>query len=63
MLSKQEFRQFLSRGICLLDGATGSNLILYGMPKGCSTEKWGLENPDANLDLQSAYFASSAQLS
>ena len=62
MLSKQKFRQFLSRGICLLDGATGSNLILAGMPKGCCTEKWVLENPDAIINLQRAYFESGSQI-
>lgn len=62
MLSKQEFRQFLSKGICLLDGATGSNLILAGMPKGCCTEKWVLEHPDAIIDLQRAYFESGSQI-
>ena len=62
MLSKQEFRQFLSKGICLLDGATGSNLILAGMPKGCCTEKWVLEHPDTIIDLQRAYFESGSQI-
>lgn len=62
MLSKQEFRQFLSRGICLLDGATGSNLILAGMPKGCCTEKWVLEHPDAIINLQRAYYESGSQI-
>ena len=62
MLSKQEFRQFLGRGICLLDGATGSNLIRAGMPKGCCTEKWVLENPDVIINLQHAYFESGSQI-
>ena len=62
MLSKQEFRQFLSKGICLLDGATGSNLILAGMPKGCCTEKWVLEHPGVIINLQRAYFESGSQI-
>lgn len=62
MLSKQEFRQFLGEGICLLDGATGSNLIRAGMPKGCCTEKWVLENPDIITYLQHAYFESGSQI-
>ena len=62
MLSKQEFRQILSRKFCLLDGATGSNLMLAGMPKGCCTEKWILENPEKIISLQRAYFESGSQI-
>ena len=32
MLTKQEFHDYLASGIHLLDGATGSNLMLAGMP-------------------------------
>lgn len=55
MLSKEEFRSYLASGIHFLDGATGSNLMLAGMPKGCCTEQWVLEHPQAILDLQRAY--------
>lgn len=55
MLTKEEFRQYLSTGIHYLDGATGSNLMLAGMPKGSCTEKWVLENPQAIIDLQRRY--------
>ncbi len=41
--------------IKLLDGAMGTNLIAAGMPKGVSTEKWILENPDIVKALQSKY--------
>ena len=37
MLSKEEFRSYLSQGIHFLDGSTGSNLRNAGMPKGCCT--------------------------
>lgn len=62
MLSKQEFRQLLSKKFCLLDGATGSNLMLVGMPKGCCTEKWVLENPEKIISLQRAYFEAGSQI-
>ena len=62
MLSKQEFHQLTSGGPLLLDGATGSNLLLAGMPKGCCTEKWVLENPDAIISLQHGYFQSGSQI-
>ena len=39
----------------LLDGATGSNLQKAGMPRGCCTEQWILDNPQALTDLQRQY--------
>lgn len=62
MLTKQEFHDYLISGVHLLDGATGSNLILAGMPKGCCTEKWILENPKAILDLQRRYAEAGSQI-
>lgn len=55
MLSTAEFQQMIQEGLCLLDGATGSNLRLAGMPKGVSTELWVLENPEPLVSLQRAY--------
>ena len=55
MLTKEEFRQYLSKGIHFLDGATGSNLRNAGMPKGCCTELWVLENPEPLVQLQRGY--------
>ena len=54
MLTKQELQQRIGNGI-LLDGATGSNLMLMGMPRGCCTEQWILENPEALIKLQRQY--------
>ncbi len=62
MLSKQEFRQYLSQGIHFLDGATGSNLRNAGMPKGCCTEAWVLENPEPLLQLQRGYASAGSQI-
>ena len=62
MLTKQEFHDYLASGIHLLDGATGSNLMLAGMPKGVCTEKWVLENPRAILDLQRRYAEAGSQI-
>lgn len=55
MLTKQEFEAKFADGIHFLDGATGSNLRLAGMPKEACTEQWILEHPQALIDLQSAY--------
>ena len=54
-MTKQEFRKLLSKGPLILDGATGSNLRLMGMPAGVCTEKWVNEHPEAIQKLQKAY--------
>lgn len=54
MLTKEEFYR-LTGDRKLMDGATGSNLRLMGMPKGCSTELWVLEHPEVLQKLQQQY--------
>ena len=54
MLTKAEFQNMLT-GPLLLDGATGSELQKAGMPRGCCTEQWVLENPEALVALQRCY--------
>ena len=55
MLTREEFQNLLANGPLILDGATGSNLQKAGMPKGCCTEEWVLNNPEALVKLQHAY--------
>jgi len=55
MLTKAEFSALFQAGPLILDGATGSNLQKAGMPRGCCTETWILEHPDALLTLQRQY--------
>ncbi len=55
MLTKEQFHEKVTAGVRLLDGATGSNLMKAGMPRGCCTEKWVLEHPDALAKLQREY--------
>ena len=62
MLTREEFSQCLSARPMLLDGATGSNLRAAGMPKGCCTEQWVLENPEPLVALQRAYAAAGSQI-
>lgn len=45
----------------LLDGATGSNLLEAGMPRGVCTETWVLEHKDVLTDLQKAYVDAGSQ--
>ena len=55
MLTREEFIEKLSARPLILDGATGSNLQKAGMPKGCCTEEWVLNNPQPLVDLQRRY--------
>ena len=55
MLTKEQFHEKIASGVRVLDGATGSNLRNVGMPKGCCTEQWVLENPEPLVALQRAY--------
>ena len=62
MLTKEQLHEILARGPLLLDGATGSNLQKAGMPRGCCTEAWVLEHPDALIALQQAYAQAGSQI-
>ncbi len=62
MLTREQLRSQLSQGVCLLDGATGSNLRLAGMPKVCCAEQWILENPEPLVALQRAYAEAGSQI-
>jgi 5-methyltetrahydrofolate--homocysteine methyltransferase len=55
MLSKEEFHNKIADGFRILDGATGSNLQLVGMPRGCCAEEWILHHPEKLVQLQRAY--------
>lgn len=55
MLTREEFHALLDNGPILLDGATGSNLMKLGMPRGCCTEQWVLDHPEALVHLQQQY--------
>ena len=55
MLTNEELHDLLTKGPLFLDGATGSNLQKAGMPKGCCTEDWVLNNPEALVKLQRSY--------
>ena len=53
-MTKAEFREWTQK-TRLLDGATGSNLMKAGMPRGVCAEQWILEHPEVILNLQRAY--------
>ena len=62
MLTRQQLQDMLREGICLLDGATGSNLMKAGMPRGCCTEGWILSHPEALVSLQRQYVNAGSQI-
>ena len=62
MITKEAFSQLCSHGPVLLDGATGSNLMKAGMPRGCCTEEWILANPEKLIALQRSYVAAGSQI-
>ena len=55
LMLREEFRALIENKIVLLDGATGSNLLAAGMPKGVCPEKWILEHPEVLVELQKSY--------
>ena len=61
-MTKQEFQKLTEDHVLLLDGATGSNLMKAGMPRGVCTESWVLEHKDVIQSLQKAYIAAGSHI-
>ena len=62
-MTKQEFRDFcIKKGIVLLDGATGSNLMARGMPGGVCPEEWITEHADVLTGLQREYVSAGTDI-
>lgn len=61
-MTKQEFREWVKKGTIIVDGATGSNLMKAGMPRGTCTEKWVCDNPETLIQLQQAYKEAGSQI-
>lgn len=60
-MTHEEF-QTLTQSTVLLDGATGTNLMAAGMPRGICTELWILEHKDVITSLQKAYAEAGSQI-
>ncbi len=60
-MTKEEFQK-LAEKATLLDGATGSNLFVMGMPRGICSEEWILDHPDVLVELQKAYVEAGSQI-
>ncbi|MGO5166224.1 MULTISPECIES: homocysteine S-methyltransferase family protein [unclassified Candidatus Paralachnospira] len=61
-MTREEFKKRTSEGILLGDGATGSNMMKAGMPKGVCTEKWICDHPQVIIDLKQAYMDAGSQV-
>lgn len=61
-MKKEEFAALCDTKIVLLDGATGSNLMKAGMPRGVCTEAWVCDHPRALLELQRAYVCAGSDI-
>ena len=61
-MTTEQFRTMLKAGSVILDGATGSNLMRAGMPRGTCAETWILEHPQVMTQLQKAYAAAGSQI-
>lgn len=62
MLTREQFHEKIHAGVRLLDGATGSNLMTVGMPRGCCTEEWILNHPEPLVRLQRAFAEAGSQI-
>ena len=62
MLTREQFHEKIHAGVRLLDGATGSNLMTIGMPRGCCTEEWILNHPEPLVRLQRAFAEAGSQI-
>ena len=60
-MTKKEFQE-LTEKVLILDGATGSNLMAQGMPRGICTEQWVMEHKEIIQNLQSAYIEAGSQV-
>lgn len=61
-MTREEFRALTGAGPVILDGATGSNLMKAGLPRGACSEAWLLEHPDVIQDLQRRYVQAGSRI-
>ena len=60
-MTREEFQK-LTQDVVLLDGATGSNLMAAGMPRGICTEAWIMDHKEVLQNLQKAYVEAGSQI-
>lgn len=60
-MTREDFQK-LTQKTLLVDGATGSNLMAKGMPRGICTELWVMEHKNIIQDLQRAYIEAGSKI-
>ena len=61
-MTRDELHRKLEKKPILLDGATGSNLLKLGMPKGGHAELFALERPEVVENLQRRYVEAGSEI-
>lgn len=61
-MTREAFQDLVNNGTVILDGATGTNLQMAGMPVGVCPEQWILDHPQVMIDLQKAYVEAGTQI-
>lgn len=61
-MTRQEFRDWTTKNLVILDGATGSNLQKRGMPSGVCPEAWIAGHREVMLKLQQEYVAAGTNI-
>ena len=61
-MTKAEFRELTSKGVLLLDGATGTNLQKAGLINGVCPDLWIMEHPDVICTLQRRYLDAGSRI-
>lgn len=61
-MTKEEFQSLAASRVLFLDGATGSNLMKAGMPRGVCTEAWILDHKEVLKNLQRSYAKSGSDI-
>ncbi len=61
-MNRHQFNEWINNNIVYLDGATGTNLMRAGMPKGVCPEEWILDNPEAIIKLQKDYVSAGSNI-
>ena len=61
-MTRTEFADWCAERPRLLDGATGSNLLRAGLPRGVCAEAWILDHPKPLVQLQKAYLEAGSEV-
>jgi 5-methyltetrahydrofolate--homocysteine methyltransferase len=61
-MTEYRFLQKLKQGVLVSDGATGTNLQKYGLPRGVASDVWVLDQPQRVLQLHREFIAAGSDI-